>query len=613
MCASSDRPSPPDPGSSPGSGPGSGPAPRIRDLALIGDRRSAALLDRSGDLWWYCPGRFDAPALFAGLLDPERGGRWTLRLPGARPADRAYAGESGVLETRLAHPDAPRPWTVTDFMPLGEALPRGLVRRFEAPPAAVHLRLEAAPDFGRRRPQLEADARDPGHLVIDGRHHLYASHPLTVEGDAVRWTLPAGEPGWAALLEAPAPLRPDAAALEAWQRRTRDAWRELADHLRYRGPYEAQVGASLRALRLLTYAPTGGIVAAPTTSLPEVPGGSRNYDYRYVWLRDAAMIVSALLRGRSDGNEGRRFLEFVCGWNHRLDDIPLAPLSTLDGELAPEEVEVDLAGYADSRPVRVGNGARGQLQLDAYGNVLLAAKLIYNRFGTREHWSVVAQLADFLADRWREPDYGIWEEREAHHYTVSKVLSACGLEFLAEHAEEPEQAQRWRAAARDIRAFVEQRCRTPDGAYAVHADSDAVDVSAALFPVWAYTEADTPAMLATMEALEREHREDHLYRRTLVRSGVREGAFLAANFWVAQYWIVRGELARARTLMDAALRYANDLGLLSEEADPDSAQPLGNFPQSFVHAALVGAALDLRAADPDWDDDGAHEGAGEAG
>jgi GH15 family glucan-1,4-alpha-glucosidase len=250
--------------------------PAIRDLALIGDRRTVALQNREGSIVWYCPGRFDSPSLLAGLLDAEHGGTWTMDLADAKPAGRNYLADSGVLRTRLSCPAGG--WTVTDFMPYGPDLPRGICRLFHAAPAEVHLNLQPAPDYARRSPKLELrhDA-----VVIDDAHVLYASHPLHIEGSTVCWTLPQGDQGWALLLDE---AREDInrARIERWLEQTLDAWRELASHATYHGPFETQVADSLRALRLLTFEENGGIVAAPTTSLPEVMGGHRNYDYRYV-------------------------------------------------------------------------------------------------------------------------------------------------------------------------------------------------------------------------------------------------------------------------------------------------------------------------------------------
>jgi GH15 family glucan-1,4-alpha-glucosidase len=210
----------------------------------------------------------------------------------------------------------------------------------------------------------------------------------------------------------------------------------------------------------------------------------------------------------------------------------------------------------------------------------------------------VRDVADYLAQHWREPDHGIWEEETRLHYTSSKVIVACGLDSIAEFADDAEQVDRWRKAVRDIRRFVAEECMTSEGAYASYAGGEDVDVSAALFPVWAYADADAPEMVATMSALERDHSPDgRLFRRSLVcANAAEEGAFLAGTFWVAHYWIIRGDFARARRIIDRALGYANDLGLFAEEADPASDGMIGNFPQTFVHAAFIGSVVDLRAA-----------------
>ncbi|WP_245557671.1 glycoside hydrolase family 15 protein [Deinococcus peraridilitoris] len=327
-----------------------------------------------------------------------------------------------------------------------------------------------------------------------------------------------------------------------------------------------------------------------------MPGGTLNWDYRYVWLRDAAMVVGALTRVGGEGTEGRAFLNFICGYAPRENGLPLVPFLSLDGQDPPVEEELDLAGFLNSRPVRIGNGARGQLQLDAYGNVLLAAKLIYQRFGTREHWPVVERLADFLSRHWQEDDYGIWEERSKQPYVAGKVLAACALEYLSEYSNTAEQRDGSLGAAGEIRAWVRKHGLTREGAYAYMAGSEGVDVTAALFPVWGYCEPDAPELLVTMQVLERDSCQGHLYWRHLNgEQARREGAFLAGTFWVAQYWVMR-DVGKAQEIMDAALRYASDLGLLAEEADPTSCEPLGNYPQTFVHAALIGAAIDLRAA-----------------
>lgn len=561
----------------------------VRALGLIGDRRTAAAVDREGAIVWYCPERFDRPSLFAALLDPDAGA-WVLHLPGARPAGRRYIGESAVLETTLRAEAGE--WRITDWMPLHR--PAGICRTLSPAPAEASVEIRPRPDYARRDASYE---RVGEALVVDSRHYIYASVPPEIGGGAVHFHIPAGRPAWFVLAREPL-AQVNGAMLERWRRETERGWEALHGHTRYAGPYEREVKDSLRALRLLTFQDNGGAIAAATLGLPEVIGGERNYDYRYVWLRDTAMIVSALIRAGSDGVEERRFLDFLCSTaRHRESDVPLPPFLTLSGKLVPRPQALPWRGYRDSRPVVVGNGARDQLQLGGLSNVLLAAKLVYNRFDTRDHWPVVRAIADFVAAHWQEPDHGMWEEPVRRHYTSSKVLAARSLEFIAAHADDPAQAQRWREAAGAIRGFVDRHCRTRDGAYASVAGGEGVDVSAALFPVWDYCPPDTPAMLATMACLEREHAEGLLYRRRLeCFDARREGAFLAGTLWVAQYWVTRGDLERAERILAAALGYANDLGLFAEEAAPSTGEMLGNFPQAFVHAALVGLVVDLKAA-----------------
>ncbi len=236
------------------------------------------------------------------------------------------------------------------------------------------------------------------------------------------------------------------------------------------------------------------------------------------------------------------------------------------------------------------------MQLDAYGNVLLAAKLIYERFNTREHWGVIERLAEFLCEHWQDDDYGIWEERRKRPYVAGKVLAAVALEYIAEHSRDPAQAARWRAAAAAARVWVAGNALTAAGAYAYVAGEEGVDVTAALYPVWGFCAPDSPEMLATLAALEGKYCQDHLYWRHLADGDRREGAFLAGTLWVAQYWVMR-DPPRARVILDAVLAYANDLGLLPEMADPRTREPLGNGPQTFVHAALIGLVVDLAAAE----------------
>ncbi|MDV6374988.1 glycoside hydrolase family 15 protein [Deinococcus arenicola] len=574
-------------------------APHISDLGLLSNRRSAALVTSLGEVVWYCPGRFDAPSLLARLVDAERGGSWAVKLPGAVPGGRQYLGDGGHLKSVLRVGEGGETLTITDFMPFGDDLPCGICRVFSRSPQPYQLVLNAAPDYARRAVTLQEDGEA---VKIDGQHWLYASHPSEIAGESVVIDVPAGEAAWAFLSNGRLE-RPDWETVTRWREESLLNWQELTTHATYHGPYEDAVRASLRALRLLTDHAESATVAAPTTSLPEIIGGQKNWDYRYVWLRDAGMVVSALTRAGGDGKEGRAFLEFICAQAKPQNGLPAPPFMTVDGGEPPEEEQLDLAGYQDSWPVQIGNGARGQLQLDAYGNVLLAAKLIYGRFdvrdgdGKREHWDVVERLAEFLCDHWQDDDYGIWEERSKRPYVAGKVLAAVALEYIAECSEDAAQATRWKAAAADARVWVAANALNAEGAYAYAAGEEGVDVTAALYPVWGFCAPDSPEMLATLTVLERESCQNNLYWRHLADDDAsEEGAFLAGTLWVAQYWVMR-DPARARTILDAVLAYANDLGLLPEMADPHTRQPLGNVPQTFVHAALIGLVVDLAEAE----------------
>jgi GH15 family glucan-1,4-alpha-glucosidase len=564
----------------------------IRDLAVIGDRRTAAIVSTDGSIVWYCPGRFDRPSLFAALLDLEKGGTWAIELPAAKFTGRAYLGDSAVLETRFELEQGD--FKVTDWMPMGDDCPRGICRLFSDSPVPAVITVRPAPDYARNTVGLILDGKA---VCINGRQWLYTSHPVAIEENIIRLKLSAREEGWAFLADAPIspPRRSD---IQHWLDVTLAKWRDITSRITYHGPFEPQVAQSLRALRLLTYDPNGGVIAAATTSLPEVPGGSRNYDYRYVWMRDTGMIISALVRAGSNGVDEQHFLEFICGSKQEESGKPLLPpFLSLDFKPAPEESHLDLTGYEGSRPVRIGNGAAEQLQLDGFANVLLAAKLIYGRHHSREHWDTVRQIADYLAENWQEPDYGMWEEHEKRQYTAGKVVISRGLHYIADYADDQPQAGKWRAAAKDIEAYVSSHCITSEGAYAAFAGSEAVDVSAVLFPTWEYTEADSPHMLATMRVLERDYAKGHLYWRHLEELGrFQEGAFLAGTIWVAQYWVMRKDLERTRQILEAALAYANDLGFFAEEADPNTGEMLGNFPQTFVHAAFIGAVIDYKNA-----------------
>lgn len=483
---------------------------------------------------------------------------------------------------------------LTDFMPVNHKL-EGICRRVASVFEDVEFVLNPAPLYGQEEPiiQLKDD-----HAVINQKYKLYSSHAISTEGSSLRIHVKKGEEAWL-LLSTNKYSFLSSDDIQKAQQTTVEFWDELASKITYEGPYQKSFYDSLRALRLLTHQDSGAILAAATTSLPEVIGGSRNYDYRYVWLRDTAMIVRALTRAGSSGEEGKRFLDFVCTAHQHQESEKAFPFYTIDKKKAPSEENLNLKGYKNSQPIRVGNGANNQLQLDANGNVLLAAVEIYKTQGKKVHWKIVSEIADFLSESWQNEDYGIWEEEEKRYYTSSKVIAALGLKSIADYAETEQQKEKWKDAAKEIRKFVKDHCLTSKGAYAVAAGEEGVDVSAALFPLWDYVDVDAPEVVATIEELEANYQQDNLFRRHLLFFDSRkEGMFLTGSLWMAQYYLRSKNLKRFFEVMNAVEKFINDLGLISEEALVEEGLMIGNFPQAFAHSSLICAIVDYNNALP---------------
>ncbi len=570
--------------------------PRIQELAVVSDRRTCALLDQQGTLCWYCPQRFDSSAVFSLLLDEEQGGYWAVEAKDQQFISRAYTGRSSILTSHYTV--AGRSFRITDWMPLEEDF-TGLCRYFSAAPAPVTNTVRLKPYYGLRTTTVEVSPEGTTAYFPALQLWLKASHPLQPVADGLQFTVPEGAVGWAVLTDNEATAQSlTVPRLKTSLDHTARAWREVADLLHYEGPYEKQVNDSIRAVQQLTYQATGGIVAAATTSLPEVLGGKRNYDYRFVWMRDISLIVSALVQLDTVGKNEQNFLSFIAEALRENQQEQLSPFYAVDKTLITSAEKLDLAGYQNSRPVQIGNTAHKQLQLDADANVLLAAKLLYDRFGEKEQWETVVQIADFLAQNWQSDDNGIWEEKATKPYTSSKVFVARGLEFMTEYADSPEQAQRWQQAAADIRRYISQHCMTRSGAFAAYAGSQEVDITAALFPLWTYCEPDSPEMLATIHEIEQHWCRENLYWRRLEEfDSHQEGAFLTSTCWMAHYYAVAGNLEKSRRIIETTLRYQNDLGFFAEEAGVDSGeQMLGNFPQTFVHSSFVCAVNGLKQA-----------------
>jgi len=586
----------------------------LREYALVGDGRTGALIARDGSVDWLCLPDVDSPSVFARILDAERGGSFRLEPTGPFEAERRYLDGSNVLETTFTTGEGRV--RLTDAMTLsdGRLAPlRELVRKVEGLAGNVPLRWVFEPrfDYGRANTRIERRA---------GRWFAHAGASAlaltlcdagegTLQNGAVegRFTLAAGESALVSLAgtdREPAVIsgRDDS---EERLERTKRFWPEWAGRLRYEGAWPEAVTRSALALKLLTYAPSGAIVAAPTTSLPEWIGGERNWDYRFTWLRDASWTLDALIR-LGHHEEAHAFFWWLMHAT-RLTQPQLQILYRIDGSVHTDEQELShLAGYRGSAPVRVGNGARDQVQLDVYGAVLEAIWLYATQVGRLDGdtGKEVARIADFVAKHWRDPDNGIWEVRdERMHYVQSKGLCWIALDracTLAEKGLIPDRVERWRGAADELRAWVDENGWDEKlQSYVRAPDMRELDASLLTLAVLAYDRDRSPRIEATVAAVERELREGPYVYRYKGADGLdgEEGAFLTCSFWLVDAYARVGRLDDANALMEELLGLANDVGLYSEEIDPKTGDFLGNFPQGLTHLALINAAVSIADAE----------------
>jgi alpha,alpha-trehalase len=581
----------------------------IRDHGLIGDGATAALVGRDGTISWLCAPRFDSAPLFCSILDPDRGGRFTVAPDGLRESAQRYVEDTGVLVTEMRTDSGSV--RVTDAMTLrsgadlAEDAPaaRGeLLRRVEVLEGEVRLRLEILPRGGgdpqpttgglrircRTLPELELTVASP--LRLDG---LQGAHSLR-KGDRAPFLL-----RWAGGPHQHAVSRADQRLQE-----TIDVWRRWAQHISYDGPQSDQVRRAAITLKLLDHFESGAIVAAPTSSLPGEIGGTRNWDYRYAWVRDAAFSVYALRRiGLRE--EAWGFLSWVLDAVER-GERPRA-LYTLDGDEAPGEMEdPELRGYRDSRPVRWGNAATGQVQHDVYGEILDCAHQ-WSSGGAGiegELWSRLRPLVEAAGRSWREPDRSVWEVRTADRpFTYSAALCQVALDRgarIAERFGHVGDVPGWRAAARDIKETILQRAWNPEaGAITQHLGGTELDASVLALPLRRVIPADHPKMEATTAAIaERLGAGDGLlYRYLPDRSpdGLpgTEGAFVLCSFWLVDNLAWQGRLEEATELYERLCARTNRLGLLPEQIDPTSGTFLGNYPQAFSHVGLISSGVTL--------------------
>jgi len=599
----------------------------IAAYGLLADCNSAALVDRDGSIDWLCLPRFDSPALFARLLDPDAG-HWSIRPATAYTVERRYLPGTLVIETTfvtdagvvrlldaMAFGDGQR---VHD---LGLDSPHELLRLVEGVAGSVDVIVELAPrpEYGLVRPLIRPT--EDGGRTFGGPNQIAvrAGVPVVIEDATIRasFRLGAGRQVGFAMrwlgIEEPAAAACAPKRVAARLADTVAGWRSWEHaHDIYRGAHREQVRLSSRVLKGLAYRPTGAIVAAPTTSLPEAIGGERNWDYRYAWVRDASLTLEALYIGACP-KEAEQFVSFVTSsvGGHVGADDPLQIMYGIGGEHdLSERVLPHLRGWRDSRPVRIGNGAWDQTQLDVYGELLNALHLYQAQL---EVWHpeiqrFVAYLADAAAQRWQEPDAGMWEMRgEPRHHLSSKVLCWTALDRavdLAPRLGAHARTEVWAAERDRIReAILERGWSERQQAYAQSFDSDELDAAALLMPLVGFLAATDARMQSTIETIARDLTEDGLVLRYHTREDRNpdgltgdEGTFVICSFWLVSCLALAGELDRAETLFDRLVGHANDLGLLAEEIDTTSGEQLGNFPQAFSHVGLITAAWQLDRA-----------------
>ncbi|HYI14571.1 MAG TPA: glycoside hydrolase family 15 protein [Thermomicrobiales bacterium] len=596
----------------------------IGDYALIGDCRSAALVARDGSIDWLAWPRFDSPSIFGALLDSERGGTFRIRPADPFRSTRRYLPDTAIVETAFVTDTGV--CIVRDLMPVADEadkrrtrLPEHeLLREIEGVEGEIVLDIlcDPRPDYGRKRVTFQqrgalglACSSDGGVLYL--RSDLPEGLDIGDQGAVAQTqiTITAGQRAYLSLsfsTEAPAVIPLLGEAARERLERSQTWWRAWAEQCTYDGPYREIVCRSALTLKLLTFAPSGAIVAAPTTSLPEQLGGDKNWDYRFCWLRDAGLTVRALW-GLGFAAEAEAFVSWTLHAT-RLTWPELQVVYDVHGRNGIRERELDhLEGYAGSRPVRTGNDARGQYQLDIYGEVADVA-LQYAQHGGHFDADAVKLLrgiADTTSTQWRNPDAGIWETRDQpEHHTHSKVLCWVALDrliTLRDHFGLDIAADRLIAERGTLRAEIEARGYNERlGSYTTSFNDDTVDASLLSLPLYGYLDATHLRMRSTFDRIQQELSagpNGELIYRNLPPGGVPdEGSFGICAFWAVECLALAGDIDAATTRFEHLRAYANDVGLFAEEIDPATGAALGNFPQAFTHIGLINAAIAIHDA-----------------
>ncbi|CAG4886826.1 glycoside hydrolase family 15 protein [Paraburkholderia gardini] len=585
----------------------------IEDYALVGDGHTAALIARNGSVDWLCWPRFDSGACFAALLGTGDNGRWLITpvVDEGAPApvsSRRYRGETLILETDFETPEGAV--TVVDFMPPGNGTSE-LVRIVVGKRGTVRMQMELVLrfDYGYSVPWVSRLARDSGIKAIVGPDTVVLRTPVDLRGENLRtvaeFTVTAGERVPFTLTYTPSHLRmPPARDPHTALARTENHWLEWSARGTVTGRWAEPIRRSLITLKALAYEPTGGIVAAPTTSLPEQIGGTRNWDYRYCWLRDATITLLAMMRGGyyDEARLWRQWLGRVMAGSPQQLQI----MYGIAGERRLPEFELDwLPGYQGAKPVRVGNNAVDQLQLDVYGEVMNALHLarVGGLQADETAWNIQCAMLEHLETIWNQPDEGIWETRGGRqHFTFSKVMAWVAFDRAIKSAESfdlPAPLDHWHAVRAQIHTDVcEKGYNASLNAFTQVYGGDELDASVLLLPLLGFLPPSDPRIAGTVAGVEKFLLHDGFvmrYRTTGFDDGLPpgEGTFLACSFWLVDNLALQGRVEEATTMYERLLSLANDVGLLSEEYDPAAKRLVGNFPQGFSHVALVHTGLNL--------------------
>ena len=597
---------------------------RIDDYGLIGDMHGSALVSSDGSIDWCCMPRFDSPALFSRILDSNKGGFYKLAPAKIGSSTRRYLPNTNVLETSFT--TSTGTGVLIDFMPVHRHVvipreplevtdPQRVVRILHCTKGRLVFEMDCYPkfDYGTIVPHASLSSLTTG-MAHGGSEavSVYCSSQLTVVNDGFRsrGVIFEGEKIYSTVSNQVSfsrrsePLTPT--ELDEELADTTAFWEDWAAQCTFQGEHREAVLRSALTLKALTYAPSGALVAAPTTSLPEVIGGERNWDYRYTWIRDATFALYALSIIGYTG-EARAFKNWL-EWSTSGRARDLQVMYGLDGERRLTETEIpELEGYRNSKPVRIGNGAYDQFQLDIYGEIMDSAH-IFRKFGgavDAGYWEYLRRVVNFVIDHWREPDEGIWETRGGRqHFVFSKVMCWVAMDRAIKAATDlklPGDVEAWKKVRDEICNDVMSKGYSQERqAFVQSYGSDNLDAANLMLPLVGFIPATDPMMRSTIKATQKEltNKQGFVYRYTKFDDGLTgsEGSFIICTFWLADNLIHLGQIDEARVLLNSLLNCANDLGLLSEEYDSVTGNMLGNFPQAFSHLALINTAVQLQQA-----------------